>query len=146
MNWKIGEVEIESIRRLALILTKQFEQMGLPEPKLASWIEHNDISKASFMDMAHPSCTTRMGTDSSTSVVNENAMVHGIDGLFVAGSSVFPTPGHANPTLMLLALAVRLGDHLRDRHSKVISNRKKTGVELLNTKSDAERALSCVMD
>jgi choline dehydrogenase-like flavoprotein len=40
--------------------------------------------------------------------------VHGLANLFVAGSSVFPTSGCANPTLTLVALAVRLADHLRD--------------------------------
>jgi choline dehydrogenase-like flavoprotein len=38
--------------------------------------------------------------------------VHGVDNLYVAGSSVFPTSGIANPTLTLLALTFRLGDHL----------------------------------
>jgi choline dehydrogenase-like flavoprotein len=41
--------------------------------------------------------------------------VHGVEGLYVTGSSVFPTPGHANPTLMVVALAVRLSDHLKSR-------------------------------
>jgi choline dehydrogenase-like flavoprotein len=41
--------------------------------------------------------------------------VHGVGNLFVAGSSVFPTAGSANPTLTLLALVHRLADHLRSR-------------------------------
>jgi choline dehydrogenase-like flavoprotein len=45
--------------------------------------------------------------------VDADCKVHGVDGLYVAGSSVFSTAGHANPTLMILALAVRLADHLR---------------------------------
>ncbi|TXI11418.1 MAG: GMC family oxidoreductase, partial [Rhizobium sp.] len=77
---------------------------------------------------AHPSCTTRMGTDPRTSVVDTNAMVHGTDGLFIAGSSVFPTPGHANPTLMLLALAIRLADHLKQRHAAIHPPRR-DGIE-----------------
>ena len=39
--------------------------------------------------------------------------VHGVDGLFVAGSSVFPAAGFANPTLLIVSLAIRLGDHLK---------------------------------
>jgi len=39
----------------------------------------------------------------------------GVDGIFVAGSSVFPTTGHANPTLMIVALAIRLADWLKAR-------------------------------
>jgi choline dehydrogenase-like flavoprotein len=40
--------------------------------------------------------------------------VHGVSNLFIAGSSVFPTGGYANPTLTIIALAIRLADYLRD--------------------------------
>ena len=56
--------------------------------------------------------TTRMGTSRSDSVVDSNCRVHGYDNLFVAGSSVFPTGGYANPTLTMLALTLRLADTL----------------------------------
>ena len=46
-------------------------------------------------------------------VVDPDCRVWGIDNLYVAGSSVFPTNGHVNPTLSIVALAVRLADHLR---------------------------------
>ncbi|MGV1794644.1 GMC oxidoreductase [Rhizobium sp. A37_96] len=117
INWKIGRRETDSVKRLALTIADEFARIGLPKPQLPDWIAADDNAGATFMDMAHPSCTTRMGTDPRTSVVDTDAMVHGIDGLFVAGSSVFPTPGHANPTLMLLALSIRLADHLKQRHA-----------------------------
>ena len=56
--------------------------------------------------------TTRMGTSQSNSVVDRDCRVHGYDNLFVAGSSVFPTGGYANPTLTIIALALRLADTL----------------------------------
>lgn len=59
--------------------------------------------------------TTRLGTDSRTSVVDADCRVHGMDNLYVAGSSVFPTGGWANPTLTIIAPSMRLGDHLRRR-------------------------------
>lgn len=117
IDWRIGTREIDSVKRLALTISNEFTRVGLPKPRLPDWIVAGGNTGAQFMDMAHPSCTTRMGTDPRTSVVDTNAMVHGIDGLFIAGSSVFPTPGHANPTLMLLALAIRLADHLKQRHA-----------------------------
>ncbi len=46
-------------------------------------------------------------------VVDTDCRVHGVAGLFVAGASVFPTSGHANPTLMIVAFADRLAAHLR---------------------------------
>ncbi len=58
--------------------------------------------------------TTRMSQDPSEGVVDTDCRVHGTQNVYVAGSSVFPSgAGWANPTLTLLALAVRLGDHLR---------------------------------
>jgi choline dehydrogenase-like flavoprotein len=56
--------------------------------------------------------TTRMHTDPRQGVVDAQCRVHGVPNLFVAGSSVFPAGGYANPTLTLLALALRLADHL----------------------------------
>ena len=57
--------------------------------------------------------TTRMAEDPTHGVVDRNCQVHGVDNLFIAGSSVFPTAGHANPTLTIVALALRLADHLK---------------------------------
>ena len=56
--------------------------------------------------------TTKMGTSRSTSVVDRDCRVHGYRNLFVAGSSVFPTGGYANPTLTIVALSLRLADTL----------------------------------
>ena len=60
----------------------------------------------------HHAGTTRMHPDPKEGVVDEHLGVHGFDNLFVAGSSVFPTAGFANPTLTAIALALRLVDHL----------------------------------
>ncbi len=65
----------------------------------------------------HHMGATRMAVNAKDGVVDEHCKVHGMRNLYVAGSSVFPTSGIANPTLTLLALAFRLGDHLRQRLS-----------------------------
>jgi choline dehydrogenase-like flavoprotein len=57
--------------------------------------------------------TARMSASPRTGVVDANCRVHGIENLFIAGGAVFPTSGQANPTLTILALALRLADHLR---------------------------------
>ena len=57
--------------------------------------------------------TTRMDDDKRQGVVDRNCRIHGIANLFIAGGSVFPTAGRVNPTLTIVALAIRLADHLK---------------------------------
>jgi len=64
---------------------------------------------------SHHMGTTRMSNDPSRGVVDRNCKVHDVENLYVAGSSVFPTSGSANPTLTLVALTLRLAGHLKDR-------------------------------
>jgi choline dehydrogenase-like flavoprotein len=56
---------------------------------------------------------TRMHNDPKQGVVDENCKVHGVSNLFIASSSVFPTGGQVNPTLTIVALSVRLADHVK---------------------------------
>jgi choline dehydrogenase-like flavoprotein len=63
-------------------------------------------------DSFHPAGTTRMSDGPASGVVDRNLAVHGVPGLYVVGGSVFPTSGYANPTLTIVALALRLSAHL----------------------------------
>ena len=76
-------------------------------------ISRNDQWPPALRGGAHHMGTTRMADDPTHGVVDAHCRVHGIENLFVAGSSVFPTGGSANPTLTLVALALRLSDHLK---------------------------------
>ncbi len=61
---------------------------------------------------AHHMGTTRMSARPEKGVVDADCKVHGVDNLYVGGSSIYPSVGAANPTLTLVALAIRLADHL----------------------------------
>jgi choline dehydrogenase-like flavoprotein len=63
----------------------------------------------------HPGGTCRMAADEHHGVVDADSRVFGVDNLYVAGASTFPTAGTANPTLTIVALALRLADHLISR-------------------------------
>jgi choline dehydrogenase-like flavoprotein len=64
---------------------------------------------------SHHLGTTRMGDDTKTSVVDRDCRIHTLDNLYIAGSSVFPMGGYANPTLTIVALALRLAEHLKEK-------------------------------
>jgi choline dehydrogenase-like flavoprotein len=72
----------------------------------SEWLDGLDWGK-------HHMGTTRMHVDPHNGVVDANSQVHGVSNLFVAGSSVFPTYGASNPTMNLVALTLRLADHLK---------------------------------
>jgi choline dehydrogenase-like flavoprotein len=73
------------------------------------------IKQLPYTDASHHLGTTRMSVDPKSGVVDANCRVHGIDNLYVTGSSVFPTAGHANPTLTIAAMSLRLADYLKGR-------------------------------
>jgi len=54
----------------------------------------------------------RMSASPEDGIVDVNSRLHSVDNLYIAGSAVFPTGGYANPTLTIVALALRLADHL----------------------------------
>ena len=56
--------------------------------------------------------TTRMSRDPKQGVVDVNCRVHSVSNLFIAGAAVYPTAGCVNPTLTLVAMSLRLSDHL----------------------------------
>ena len=60
---------------------------------------------------------TRIGLNSSNSVVDRNLAVHGVDNLFIAGSSIFASAGYSNPTFTIVQLSIRLGEHLSKKIS-----------------------------
>lgn len=68
----------------------------------------------SRMDWGHHHLgTTRMSDDPRTGVVDGDGLVHGMANLYIAGSGTFPSYSASNPTLNLVALTLRLGDHLK---------------------------------
>jgi choline dehydrogenase-like flavoprotein len=78
--------------------------------------DDNDNTWPSFTGGGwHHMGTTRMGHDPKTSVVDANCKVHGIANLYMAGASCYVTAAAPNPTLTLVALTIRLADHLKQK-------------------------------
>ena len=113
IDWRFGAAERRTLQRFGQLAQRAFASMGLPELHLSESVRTGQFQASDFVDVAHPAGGARMASDPRRGVVNEYGQVHGVRGVFVAGTSVFPTNGHANPTLTLVALAVRLADHIK---------------------------------
>jgi choline dehydrogenase-like flavoprotein len=113
IHWKVSEVERRTVLRLAHAVNDSLQRAGFPTASMAEWVRRHRWEDAVFIDAAHPAGTTRMASRESEGVVDSNCRVFGMENLYIAGSSVFPTGGHANPTLTIVALALRLADTLR---------------------------------
>jgi choline dehydrogenase-like flavoprotein len=101
LDWRIGDSVRTSVLRLQELLAQQLERSGVGQ------LEPGDADLR-FTDASHHMGTTRMAHSPAEGVVDTDCRVHGIANLYVAGSSVFPCAGHANPTLTLVALCLRL--------------------------------------
>jgi choline dehydrogenase-like flavoprotein len=110
LDWRLSPIDRVSLKRGYEIIGQELGRAGLG--RLKSTVD-DDTSAWSVHGQCHHMGTTRMHTDPQQGVVNENCQVHGISNLFIAGSSVFPTSGSATPTLTIVALAIRLADHVK---------------------------------
>jgi choline dehydrogenase-like flavoprotein len=142
IDWRINEQEQHTARRMAQMVAADFARAGLQSPTLEPWVAQGAPFPDTFQDVAHPTGTTRMGHDPRTSVVDADCQVHGIQGLYIAGSSVFPTSGHANPTQMIVALAIRLADTIKVRHGFDGTARRSSGEAVAALASDSLVALT----
>lgn len=106
LRWQWRADEQAGLERLRGLVAKELEDAGLGRV---------ECSAQSIPDPRahHHSGTTRMHEDPRFGVVDHDCRVHGVANLFIAGASVFPTAGFANPTLTIVALALRLADRLR---------------------------------
>ena len=109
LHWRLREADTRSIEGWlsAFQATVSERGLGTVVPPEEGWADR-------VIGGPHHIGTTRMAADPTCGVVDANGRVHTSDNLYVAGSSVFPTGGHANPTLTIVALALRLADHLHD--------------------------------
>jgi choline dehydrogenase-like flavoprotein len=110
LHWRLNPIDIQNAIRVQEIWAEEFDRAGLGELQFArnrkDWQVENPA-------MHHHMGATRMHIDPQQGVVDANCKVHNISNLFIAGSSVFPTSGYANPTLTIVALALRLADHIK---------------------------------
>lgn len=108
LHWRWREPEQRGLERLRERIVTAFQAAGLGRVTL-------DAGRRPDPNAHHHAGTTRMHADPRQDVVDPESKVHGTENLFVAGASVFPSAGFANPTLTIVALALRLADRLASR-------------------------------
>jgi choline dehydrogenase-like flavoprotein len=106
IDWRYARRDVDAVQRALALLAGDFERSGVGR------LDYNP--QAVEMEMTrygayggHHIGTARMGSDVRSSVTDGDGRVHGVANLFVAGAALFPTSGQANPTLTIVALALR---------------------------------------
>ena len=106
VDWRLGELEKRTIRRTQEILGEEMQRAGAGSVVVDA-PARTRRGRTRWRLLAHMG-TTRMHDDPRRGVVDANCRVHGMENLFIAGSSVFPTCGSDMPTITIVALALRL--------------------------------------
>jgi hypothetical protein len=114
IDWRRSDEDIAAVQRAFALLREALGRSG------ACRLEFDDAQLPVRLQRAaplggHHLGTTRMAASENAGVVDANCAVFGLPNLFVASSSVFPTGSHANPTLTIVALALRMAEHLKSR-------------------------------
>jgi choline dehydrogenase-like flavoprotein len=111
LDWRVAESDLESYGRTLDLVGRELGALGLGR----IWWPADPARRLNWSTSSggHHMGTTRMGSSSADGVVDGNGRTFDVENLYIAGSSVFRTGGSANPTLPIVALALRLADHLK---------------------------------
>jgi choline dehydrogenase-like flavoprotein len=104
VDWRVREQEQDTAARFAGMIRAELEVLGIAPQR---WSEAPVL-----VDTFHAMGGLRMGEDARESVVDRDLRVHGVENLYVASCAVYPGGGSSNPTFTLMALALRLAEHL----------------------------------
>ena len=109
LDWRLNPLDLGCVERLCRTLGRVLGKAG-GRFRVNARTASSDVAGTY---QSHQMGTTRMSEDAGAGVVDPNSRCHDVANLYVAGSSVFPTFGFANPTLTIVALTLRLAEHLR---------------------------------
>jgi len=112
IDWRYTAGDVETLAKSMALLAADFRQSGVGDLRYDPASLEEEMTRYGAYG-GHHIGTARMGSDPRTSVVDADCRLHDVPNLYVAGAAVFPTSGQANPTLTLVALALRLAGELR---------------------------------
>ena len=122
LHWELTPFEKHSVRKIYELIGQQVGAAGTARLQLMEHFEDpNDNAWPEFTSGGwHHMGTTRMSDDPHTGVVDADCKMHGIANLFIAGASCFVTAAAPNPTLTIVALSLRLSDHLKKLQNRTL--------------------------
>lgn len=113
LHWNKSDAERKGAIVASRMLGEAMIRHNVGRLKISNWLINDEPwPKHAWGAACHHMGGTRMSDTAATGVVDRNCKVFGMANLYIGGSSVFPTSGHANPTYTIVQLALRLGDHL----------------------------------
>lgn len=112
LNWRPNKADNRTIRVLGQEVAKELARYGVARVQLQDFILDEKIDIRDYGHHCHQMGTTRISDDPKFGVVDNNQRVHGLDNFYIAGSSVFSTGGGCNPTLTIVMMSLRLGNHI----------------------------------
>ncbi|MGD9841878.1 MAG: GMC oxidoreductase [Steroidobacteraceae bacterium] len=112
IDWRYTAGDVDTVSRAIALLSNDINQSGTGHFDYDPQTVEFEITRYGAYG-GHHIGTARMGTDPRTSVVDTNCRVHGVENLFIASAATFPTSSQANPTLTIVAMALRLAEHLK---------------------------------
>jgi len=136
VDWRYSAGDITTVREAVGLFARDIESSGVGAFEYDPDSIELEMSRYGAYG-GHHLGTARMGSDPRTSVVDANCRVHGLENLYVAGGAVFPTSSQANPTLTIVALAVRLAAHL-DATASQSPNRARLTSDARSDRSQTE--------
>jgi choline dehydrogenase-like flavoprotein len=114
LDWRVTDLDKRSMRTFYELLGREMGRTNTGRVQIRDWLLGDDKTWPSFISGGwHHMGTTRMSADPKQGVVDANCKVHGLANLYIGGAAVYPTAGAVNPTLTLVALSLRLADHLK---------------------------------
>jgi choline dehydrogenase-like flavoprotein len=114
VDTQVLPIDKKTLRVTGELLGRELGLLNAGRVQLDEWLLDDTVDwKRQIWGGCHHMGTTRMSGDPASGVVNENCRLHSVDNTYVASASVFPTSGHANPTITIVALALRLAEHLK---------------------------------
>lgn len=119
LHWTRNAQDYRTVRETAMAFAKYCADADIARVRLPEWLLSDEgvFPEIGYIGGYHHMGGTRMAEAPAKGVVDSDCRIFGYDNIYVAGSSVFPSVGHANPTFTIIQLTLRLADHLRGRLS-----------------------------